>query len=897
MADRKQSTPAVTRLADYQPPAFWIDGTALTFALDEALTRVTARLSVRRNPQSAHPHLVLDGDELSLMSVHLDGRALSIGTAQQQYEVSESRLTVYDVPDQFELQTVVEIQPSRNTALMGLYVSEDILCTQCEAEGFRRITYYLDRPDVLSEFTVTLLADSGRFPVLLCNGNLVETSTDEGKAKVVWHDPWPKPSYLFALVAGKLEFIEDTFTTRSNKKVALRVYTQPHNIDKCDHAMASLIQSMRWDEEVYGREYDLDIFNVVAVDDFNMGAMENKSLNIFNSKYVLAKPETATDADYDGITGVIGHEYFHNWSGNRVTCRDWFQLSLKEGFTVFRDQEFSADVTSRGVKRIEDVNVLRSHQFKEDAGPTAHPVRPDSYVEINNFYTATVYNKGAEVVRMLHGLVGQQGFRKGTDLYFDRFDGQAVTIEDFTHAMEQANGVDLAQFRLWYSQAGTPRVTVSREFDETSGDYTMTFTQSCPDTPGQKDKAPFHIPVVMALLDTQGALLPLHCEHDNVIAGDAENTMVLALRDTTETFVFKHLDAKPVPSLLRGFSAPVILHADLDDRELSFLMANDNDPFNRWDAGQRLVIRQALQLVDQYRQRQTLSVEDVVIDAWASTLSAEIEDVAFQAKALTLPSESLIGEQMETIDVEAVAVARDHLKQCIGEALHERWMDRYRALDSGQTFTIDPLSQGRRALKNLCLQFCASHHNAKYRASIESLALAQLKHATNMTDELGALMVLVHYGFVSSTQALDDFLRRWCDEALVVDKWFAIQAMNPDPATLSSVIQLTNHAMFVKTNPNRVRALIGSFAVGNQRGFHAADGSGYRFVADWVIELDAFNPQIAARLATSFSSWRRFDSQRQTLMREQLERMLAAPSVSPDVGEIVGKSLGHAAGA
>lgn len=907
MADRNSHTPDITYLRDYQQPGFVIDRTTLIFNLDDTLTRVRARLVIRRNPDS-HPDnksaadLILDGDQLNLVSIALDGVALN----ESRYRVTDTQLTIPDAPDAFTLETVVEIEPKLNTALMGLYLSSSNLCTQCEAEGFRRITWYLDRPDVLSVFTVAMIADQQRYPVLLSNGNeidmgdygkwldddLLSAARDEasqsGRHMAVWHDPWPKPSYLFAIVAGQLSVIEQSFTTASGRHVALKVYSEPHNIDKCDHAMASLVKSMQWDEEVYGREYDLDVYMIVAVDDFNMGAMENKGLNIFNSKYVLAKPQIATDQDYEAIEGVIGHEYFHNWSGNRVTCRDWFQLSLKEGFTVFRDQEFSADVTSRGVKRIDDVNVLRVHQFREDAGPTAHPVRPDSYAEINNFYTTTIYNKGAEVVRMMHGLLGPDGFRKGTDLYFDQYDGQAVTIENFVSAMEQSNGIDLNQFRRWYSQAGTPRINVQRSFDAARREYTLTLSQSCPPTPGQDRKQPFHIPVAMGLYhSTTGEPLAAQCQRDDVKSGVDPNTHVLSLREAQESFVFTDLDQEPMPSLLRGFSAPVIIDAQFSNEELGFLMAHDSDPFNRWDAGQQLIANQIVSLMEQDSRREQMQVEPLLVDAWRATLTTDLGDRAFQAKALALPSEALIAERMDTIDPDAIARARDHVQQHLGQQLYSDWHAVYQSLTNNADYQVDQVSVGKRALRNLCLRYLA----ASPTGDTEGLALAQFNQAGNMTDELAAFGVLTHSQFDSAQYAIDTFFERWNKENLVIDKWFAIQAMSPNADTLARVKALTEHQAFSFTNPNRVRSLIGVFATGNQRHFHGSEGAGYAFVGEWVRRLDALNPQIAARLVSAFSLWRRFDDDRQQNMQDELKAILNQESVSRDVSEIVNKSL------
>ncbi len=873
--------PQTVYLADYRPPEFRIDSVDLHFNLHEVGARVRARLFVERAADTpASRPLVLHGEGLELVSVALDGRTLSA----DEYRVDEETLTVPGVPARFALEIENRIDPAENTALEGLYVSGGNFCTQCEAEGFRRITYFLDRPDVMARYTTTVVADRARCPVLLSNGNPVDRGElGDGRHWVRWEDPFPKPSYLFALVAGDLACVEDEFVTVSGRRVLLQVYVQRHNLDKCAHAMDSLKRAMRWDEEVYGREYDLDRFMIVAVDDFNMGAMENKGLNIFNSACVLASPQTATDADYESILGIVGHEYFHNWSGNRVTCRDWFQLSLKEGFTVFRDQEFSADLTSRGVKRIGDVNALRNAQFREDAGPMAHPVRPESYEEISNFYTATVYLKGAEVVRMIRNLLGPEGFRKGTDLYFERHDGQAVTTDDFVRAMEDATGADLGQFRLWYSQAGTPLLHVERRYDAAAGTLTLTVRQSCPPTPGQPEKAPFHIPLAVGLLDRDGRELAPRLQGESAVPA---GTRVLELRGASETFVFTGLAREPVVSLLRGFSAPVRLEMPREDEELAFLMAHDTDPFSRWDAGQQLAVNVLLRLIDARRGGRALEADAVLAEAFRRSLSAGERDHAFLARLLTLPTEGYVAEFLERIDPAAVHAAHGFLRRSLGRALRSEWTRVYAELGDSGAYRSDAEAVGRRSLRNLALAYrMEDGEEAAVRACLE-----QFRTGDNMTDTLAALAALARSERPEREAALEEFYARWKDDPLVVDKWFAIQAGAPLPDALERVRALTRHPAFNARNPNKVRAVIGTFCRSNP-GFHAPDGAGYAFLADWVLELDAKNPQIAARLAGALSRWRRYEPDLGRHMRAQIERILAAARLSPDVREVASKSL------
>ncbi len=876
------AAPRAIRLADYRPPAWLVDRVELHFELEPGDTRVQCRMQVRRNPAQGAPDddLTLFGKDLETLGIRVDDTPV----APEDWRLGEETLTLPGVPGQAVIGIETRIRPDRNKALEGLYVSSGMFCTQCEAEGFRRITWFPDRPDVMARYTTTLVADKTRYPVLLSNGNPVERGElDDGRHWVRWEDPFPKPSYLFALVAGDLACIEGSFTTRSGRDVAIRIYVEHENRHKCEHAMTSLQQAMRWDEDTYGREYDLDIFMIVAVNDFNMGAMENKGLNIFNSSCVLASPETATDADYYNIQSIIGHEYFHNWSGNRVTCRDWFQLSLKEGFTVFRDQEFSADLNSRPVKRIDDVNVLRAHQFAQDAGPMAHPVRPDSYIEISNFYTVTVYNKGAEVVRMIRTLLGQQRFRAGCDLYFERHDGQAVTTDDFVAAMEDASGVDLARFKRWYSQAGTPVIEVEDDYDARRQVYRLTLKQHCPPTPGQPHKEPFHIPVLTALLGADGRTLPLQ-QH----GGDAaDHEVLLELREAEHTFTFENIPERPLPSLLRGFSAPVRLSMNRDRETLAFLFAHDDDPFNRWDAGQTLAIDLLLELVEAHRQGHDLSVSDNIIEAFRATLNDESLDRALIAQALSLPTESYLADQCASVDVDAIHAARLHLRRVIAEALYDDFLRHYRELQDDGPYRFDAASMARRSLKNLCLSWLMETESEEAR----TLCQRQFEQGTSMTDTLAALATLAQHDVPERLPALDRFYARWKHDPQVVDKWFAIQAGSRLPDTLDRVIELLGHPDFTISNPNKVRALIGRFCQGNPLRFHAPDGSGYHFLAERVLELDGMNPQIAARLVSALSRWKRFDDGRQKKMTEQLERILACDTLSKDVYEIVSKSL------
>ena len=877
-----ESTPQAIHLKDYTPPAYLVDSLALRFDLDESATVVHATMRLHANPDAAAGQpLCLDGQELTLLALRLNGRELDSGD----YALDAESLTLSDLPAEFELQIVTRINPLANTALEGLYTSSGNFCTQCEAEGFRKITYYPDRPDVMSVFSTTIVADKAQYPVLLSNGNPVERGElDGGKHFVTWQDPFPKPCYLFALVAGDLACIEDRFTTMSGREVLLQIFVQHGNEDRTAHAMASLKKAMAWDEQAYGREYDLDIYMIVAVDDFNMGAMENKGLNIFNSRYVLAKPETATDADFYGIESVIGHEYFHNWSGNRVTCRDWFQLSLKEGFTVFRDQQFSAEMNSAAVKRIDDVTMLRTHQFAEDAGPMAHPVRPDSYVEINNFYTLTVYEKGAELIRMLHTLLGAEGFRKGSDLYFERHDGQAVTCDDFIRAMADANGADLTAFLGWYSQAGTPVVTVLRKYDAEKKTLTLHFRQHCPPTPGQEEKSPQLIPIVIAVLDSDGTALPLRLEGES---GGGPGERVLRLEQAEQSWTFGDMPETAVPSLLRNFSAPVKLEIDYSDEELAFLMGRDSDPFNRWNAGQELALKVLLDNYRTFTHGDSPTLPAGLSAAFANTLADRVLDPSLVAEAITLPQESYVAEFIGDCDPELLQRAHHNLQRELAAAHRAALSDTMaRNRDSGE-YRIDAVAMAKRRLKNRCLHYLMLLDDESVAAACHE----QYVSADNMTDALAALTALVHNGHESAPEALQDFYRRWKGNALVLDKWFSLQALSPQPDTFAAVQRLAQHPDFQIKNPNRVRSLIGAFAMRNPARFHRADGEAYRFHTDFLMQLDKLNPQVAARLLTPLTQWRRYDGPRQEKMRGQLQRILDSGTCSRDVYEIVSKSL------
>lgn len=874
-------------LKDYQVPDYLIDETHLTFELFEDHSLVHAQLVMRRNPEAGAglPKLVLDGQQLELLELKLDDREL--GAAD--YTLTDSHLSLQPTQERFVVDSSVRIHPESNTALEGLYKSGKMFCTQCEAEGFRKITFYLDRPDVMSKFTTTVSAEQHAYPVLLSNGNPIASGSEEGgRHWATWEDPFKKPAYLFALVAGDLWCVEDSFTTMSQREVALRIYVEPENIDKVQHAMDSLKRSMKWDEEVYGREYDLDIFMIVAVNDFNMGAMENKGLNIFNSSCVLAKAETATDAAHQRVEAVVAHEYFHNWSGNRVTCRDWFQLSLKEGFTVFRDSEFSADTHSRTVKRIEDVAYLRTHQFAEDAGPMAHPVRPDAYMEISNFYTLTIYEKGAEVLRMIHTLLGPELFRKGSDLYFERHDGQAVTCDDFVKAMEDASSIDLTQFKRWYTQAGTPRLEVSEAYDAAAQTYSLTFRQSCPATPGQSEKLPFVIPVALGLLDAQGNELPLRLQGESAAQGTSR---VLSVTEAEQTFTFEDIAGKPLPSLLRGFSAPVKLHFPYDRDQLMFLMQHDSDGFNRWEAGQQLSVQVLQELVGQHQRGEALVLDQRLVAAPRTLLEDDSLDQAMVAEMLSLPGEAYLTEISEVADVEAIHAAREFARKELASALFAPLWARYQAnreVSKATPYVAEAAHFARRSLQNIALSYLMLSE----KAEVLGACVDQFENADNMTERLAALAVLVNSPFQEEQgKALAMFADFFKDNPLVMDQWFSVQAGCPLPGGLERVHALMQHEAFTLKNPNKVRALIGAFANQNLINFHRADGAGYRFLADQVITLNALNPQIASRLLAPLTRWRKYGPARQALMKAELERILASGELSSDVYEVVSKSL------
>lgn len=881
------SVSKIIRLSDYQPSNFLISETCLRIELFEDKTIVTGTLKVARNPDvhtSGRETLDLNAEDMEILELRINDRVLK----DTEFAHRENILSIIDIPEEFTIQTIVKIHPEKNTSLMGLYKSRTMFCTQCEAEGFRKITPYIDRPDVMSEFTTTIVADPKIYPVLLSNGNCVgETMLDNGLKEVVWHDPFKKPAYLFALVAGDLEFIEDSFTTGSGRDICIRIFVEEKDLDKCDHALRSLKAAMTWDEKTYGREYDLDIFMIVAVDDFNMGAMENKGLNIFNTSAVLANPLTTTDARFQWVEAVVAHEYFHNWSGNRVTCRDWFQLSLKEGFTVYRDSEFSSDLNSRTVKRIEDVRVLRAHQFAEDAGPLAHPVQPESYMEINNFYTLTVYEKGCEVVRMQANLLGAELFRKGTDLYFDRYDGQAVTIEDFVGCMEEVSGLDLTQYKRWYKQAGTPELKVVKIFDAAKNTLTLKFSQSCPATPEAEQKKPFVIPVRIGLLGSEGDL-SMYCHEAGI---DGQKDAVLKITQEEQTFVFTGLAEEPAASVLRGFSAPVKLVMDYSENELLRIMRVDSDGFNRWDAAQRLCIDEIHKYRDTLSQGGTPRINENLIEALRELLSNQSLDKSMVALMLTLPSLEELAELEEQINIDNLYAARKMVRQDIGHALKEDFQRVYFANQSDEPFAPSAKQIAQRSLKNVCMGYWLQTRDD---GALDAV-LNQLHEATNMTDQSSALSGLVNADWsaaISASQtALDAFYEQWKHEALVVNQWLSIQSGSSLEGGLERVQLLQQHSAFDVKNPNKARALIGGFCGLNPNNFHNKNGSGYEFLADQILALNEINPQIASRLVIPLTKWRKMDDSRASLMRAQLGRIAKAKNLSSDVNELVTKSL------
>ena len=902
----KEGQPQAIELKNYQVPPYLIDSTELHVEINEDVTRVTTTLQVRKNPDSTAmvTDLVLNGAvELVNKSITINDREL----LSNEFGRDQDLLTLYAVPESFTLRTQVDIKPQDNTALEGLYKSGDMFCTQCEAEGFRNITWFLDRPDVMSKYRTTINADKRRYPILLSNGNDIARGEEGERHWVTWEDPFMKPAYLFALVAGDLQHVDDTFVTMSGRAVKLQIFTEAHNIDKVDYAMLALKNAMRWDEQAYGREYDLDIFMIVAVESFNMGAMENKGLNIFNTSCVLARPDTTTDQGYQRVESVVGHEYFHNWSGNRVTCRDWFQLSLKEGFTVLRDQQFSATMGSPTVCRINDVATLRGAQFPEDAGPMAHPIRPDTYIEINNFYTATVYEKGAEVVGMIQTLLGPDQFRRGTDLYFDRHDGQAVTTEEFVKAMEDATQVDLTQFRRWYSQAGTPVLKIQSHFDSAEQTYTLSVTQSCPPTPGQTQKLPFHLPLAIGLLDHQGADMPLRLmlneavqtpQVANVQDEAGSHTVVLNLTEARQHFVFTNISEKPVPSLLRGFSAPVKLNYDYSRDELMFLMSHDSNGFNRWDAAQRLAVDVIQEVVEQIQQGRTPQVDPRLIKACESNLDQAVArhtdptlDKAMIAEMLVLPAETYLAELFTVADVDAIHAAREAVRLAIATQLAGVLLAVYKLNQDDRPFDVSASEVARRSLKNVALAYLMVPENTE----MVPLCVAQFESANCMTDTSAAIRALVNsaspLALQAKEKALTTFYGRWQDEALVIDQWFSLQASCPLPGALDRVKALMQHSAFTMLNPNRLRSVIVAFAFQNNVNFHAKNGEGYGFLADTVIALNSINPLVAARILSPLTRWRKYDEQRQTLMRQHLQRILDTENLSKDVFEVVSKSL------
>ncbi len=890
----KEAEPKAIHLKDYEAPTHRIEATDLTFDLESGTTTVTSRLKVVRASASTEDvPLVLDGQELELVSVAIDGVELG----SNEYQLDDDTLTLPDLPPACEVQIVNQIHPEDNTALEGLYKSRTMYCTQCEAQGFRKITYYQDRPDVLSVFTTTIIADASEYPVLLSNGNLrSDELLDDGRRKVVWADPFPKPSYLFALVAGDLALLSDEFTTCSGRNVTLEIYSESHNIEQCHYAMDVLKRSMRWDEETFGREYDLDIFMIVAVEDFNMGAMENKGLNVFNTSCVLATRDTATDQAYQRVEAVVAHEYFHNWSGNRVTCRDWFQLSLKEGFTVFRDAEFSSDMNSRTVKRIEDVNRLRSVQFAEDSGPLAHPVRPDSYIEISNFYTPTVYEKGAEVVRMLQTIVGQDDFRRGSDLYFERHDGQAVTTDDFRNAMSAVTPRNLDQFQLWYEQAGTPQLTVGSTCTAEEG-LVVNIAQACPATPGQTEKLPFHIPICIGLLDDAGnsligAELALQSDSDIEIRQD---TLVLHLRSQATSLTVTGISGTPHVSFLRGFSAPVRVNYPRESAELAFLALHDTDGFAAWDVLQTLLVREIERL------QAASTVSPVVIDLFEALIRRALDCAELDtdsrneqrfllAAMLTIPDENYLFEQLSPVDVDGVCNARDRLRQTLATQLQTQWQSLYTTNTAGEPYSPDASGMSRRGLNNIALDYLSL---ALDGTALSGQLRSHYDDADNLTDRRAVLVATVNSQNLDPAfkdRLLAEFYDRWREEALVVNLWFSAQASARD-CTAEKLSRLAEHPAFDLRNPNKVRAVYTAFANFNHRNFHAPDGSGYELMGDMVITMNNQNPQMAAALAKPLTRWRRYQGQRQQLLQKVLKRIAACEDLSTDVYEVVNKSL------
>jgi len=876
---------------NYTKPSYLVNTIVLNFNLLDDKTIVKSTMAIKKNTaltSKENASLMLNGENIKLLSIKLD----SIFLPRKSYSVDDDILTINDLPDRFDLEIITEIEPSKNTTLEGLYKSSGKYCTQCEAEGFRKITYFPDRPDVMTLFTTTIEADKTSFPYLLSNGNLIDSGNlDNNRHFATWHDPFPKPCYLFALVAGNFDLLEDSFITSSNKTVALKIYVEKGKKDQTLYAMESLKKAMKWDQDTYNLEYDLDTYMIVAVSDFNMGAMENKGLNVFNTCYVLANENTATDADFEGVESVIGHEYFHNWTGNRVTCRDWFQLSLKEGLTVFRDQEFSSDMNSRAVKRVEDAQMIKTIQFAEDAGPMAHPIRPDSYIEMNNFYTSTVYNKGAEVIRMFETLLGKVGFQAGMKLYFERHDGQAVTCEDFIKAMEDSNSTDLTLFRNWYHQAGTPEISITKNWEQLTEKLSMTIKQSCPATPGQLYKEPFLIPFKLALLSETGEMCDIQVEQSNqpleFDLADSGKEITIKLTEYTQTFVFTGLSSNPIPSLLRGFSAPVKLDYQYTQAELAILLAYDNDSYANWEAGQSLMIEAIKEMTEAVKNTEHIFISTVVLDAFDRILSTKVDDdPSLLALSLKVPSLGYLVEQFQLVPFDELVTAYNYFNQYLADHLKDKLVSTYHlAADNTSKNSSDAV--GWRRLQNSCLVLLDRSSDQ----SLSNLAQQQFDTAKGMTNSLAALKVIIHGLSNQKESALETFHQRWQDEELVLDKWFAVQATNPSDSVIDDIINLFEHADFQLSNPNKIRALVGSFARNNLQNFHRADGAGYKLVAEVIVKLNKINPQIAARLTASFNRWKHFDDNRRLLMQQQLQRLVELDDVSPDVYEIASKAL------
>ncbi|MAV90662.1 MAG: aminopeptidase N [Bdellovibrionaceae bacterium] len=870
----KTSEPREIQLKDYQVPNYFIETVDLKFQIYDNHTLVTSVCQFQRNPKGdANAPLELDGENLKLVSIEKDGKLLE----SEQYTLTDHSLTLTDLPEKFILKIETEIDPDKNTALEGLYRSGKHLCTQNESQGFRRITYFMDRPDIMASYTTTIEADQKRYPYLLSNGNLIESKTLEGgRHQVKWQDPFKKPCYLFALVAGDLGMIKDTYTTGSGREVRLEIYVDKGDENRAHYAMESLKKSMKWDEERFGLEYDLDIYMIVSVHSFNAGAMENKGLNIFNSRLVLADMETATDSDFEQIEGVVGHEYFHNWTGNRVTCRDWFQLSLKEGLTVFRDQEFSSDLNSRAVKRIDDVNELRSHQFAEDAGPMAHPIRPTSYISIDNFYTATVYEKGAEVIRMIHTLLGEQKFQAGIKKYFELFDGMAVTTDDFVRAMEEASGVDLTQFRRWYEQAGTPQISFEEKYDEANKVYSLTLKQKNPVTPGDTgEKLPLHIPISMALLDSKGS--------------DVQ-AKVLELKETEQTFEFKNISERPTLSLLRGFSAPVNVTTERSEKDLLFLMANDSDSFSRWEATQQLTLSQWHKGVKALLENRQMEISDSYVNAFGAILEDHTIDDAFKAQLLILPDVNYFIQSMKDIDPDAVMEARDAIFNKLAQTHRTVFEKIHKDLAWSNSTDMEAKSSAARSLRNIALKYL-SHLTDD---TGKTLAHEQFNNAKNMTTMVGALSVLTHKKGEAHDQSFAKFYERFKENPVTIDKWFTLQAISQRDDVHEICKSLEKDPVFDIKNPNKCRSLYGAFASANLRHFHDLSGKGYKFFTDGLLKMDALNPQVAGRTATVYSNWRKFEPKRRELMKAELERILATKNLSKNTYEVVSKALAPA---